>query len=143
MDLQLAGKRAIVTGGSRGIGFAAAAALAAEGADVAIVARYQDALDAAAERLAGGHRVLAVVADTSDDDSVRAMVARVVEEFGGVDILVNAAAEPASPNTSGGLTSTSDDALRAEVETKVLGYLRCAGPSHRIWSSRAGAGSST
>lgn len=124
MDLQLAGKRAIVTGGSRGIGFAAAAALSAEGADVAVVARHQAPLDAAALRLPG--RSLAVVADTSDDDSVRAMVARVVDEFGGVDILVNAAAQPASPNRTGGLADLADDDLRAEVETKVLGYLRCA-----------------
>ncbi|HEX5118083.1 MAG TPA: SDR family NAD(P)-dependent oxidoreductase [Pseudonocardiaceae bacterium] len=127
MDLQLTGKRAIVTGGSRGIGFAAAAALAAESADVALVARNQDALDAAAERLGRhGRRVLAVVADTTDDGAVRAMVARVVAEWGGVDVLVNAAAEPASPNTARGWSGTTDDDVRAEVETKVLGYLRCA-----------------
>ncbi|HEX3592219.1 MAG TPA: SDR family NAD(P)-dependent oxidoreductase [Pseudonocardiaceae bacterium] len=126
MDLHLGGKRAIVTGGSRGIGFAAAAALAAEGADVAIVARNQEALDDAAFRLTRhGHRVLPVVADTADDESVRAMVALVVEEFGGVDILVNAAAQPASPGASGGVATTDDD-VRREVETKVLGYLRCA-----------------
>jgi NAD(P)-dependent dehydrogenase (short-subunit alcohol dehydrogenase family) len=53
-------------------------------------------------------------------------VARVVAEFGGVDILVNAAAEPASPNAARGLAGTTDDDVRAEVETKVLGYLRCA-----------------
>ncbi|HEX3648594.1 MAG TPA: SDR family NAD(P)-dependent oxidoreductase [Pseudonocardiaceae bacterium] len=127
MDLQLTGKRAIVTGGSRGIGLATADALAAEGADVAIVARHQDTLDAAADRIRRhGTRVLTVVADTTDDESVRAMVARVVAEFGGVDILVNAAAEPASPNTARGLAGTTDDDMRAEVETKVLGYLRCA-----------------
>ena len=126
MDLHLTGKRAIVTGGSRGIGFAAATALAAEGADVAIVARTRQALDDAAFRLTRhGHRVLPVVADTADDDSVRAMVARVVDEFGGVDILVNAAAQPASPGAAGGV-GTADDDVRREVETKVLGYLRCA-----------------
>jgi NAD(P)-dependent dehydrogenase (short-subunit alcohol dehydrogenase family) len=127
VDLQLTGKRAIVTGGSRGIGFAAAAALAVEGADVALVARTEDALEAAAFRLTRhGHRVLAVVADTADDASVQAMVERVVAEFGGVDILVNAAAEPASPAASGSLDGTTDEVVRHEVETKVLGYLRCA-----------------
>jgi NAD(P)-dependent dehydrogenase (short-subunit alcohol dehydrogenase family) len=127
VDLQLTGKRAIVTGGSRGIGYAAAEALAAEGADVVLVARTRAALDEAAARLREhGGRVLAIAADTADDDSVRAVVARVVAEFGGVDILVNAAAQPASPGAARTVTSVADDDLRAEVETKVLGYLRCA-----------------
>jgi NAD(P)-dependent dehydrogenase (short-subunit alcohol dehydrogenase family) len=95
MDLYLAGKRAVVTG-SRGIGFAIADTLAAEGADVAVLARDPDRLEAASRRLRErGRRVLALVADTTDDEAVRAAIARTVEEFGGVDILVNAAAEPA------------------------------------------------
>jgi NAD(P)-dependent dehydrogenase (short-subunit alcohol dehydrogenase family) len=127
VDLQLTGKRAIVTGGSRGIGYAAAAALVGEGANVVLVARTRNTLNEAASRLAAdGRGVLAVTADTSDDDSVRAMVSRTVSALGGVDILVNAAAQPASPRTSGGLSGVADDDLRAEVETKVLGYLRCA-----------------
>ena len=127
MDLQLTGKRAIVTGGSRGIGLAAADTLAAEGAHVALVARGQQALDEAAARVARhGHRVLTVTADTSADASVRAMVDRVGSEFGGVDILVNAAATPASPGGTAGVAGTTDDAMRVELETKVLGYLRCA-----------------
>jgi NAD(P)-dependent dehydrogenase (short-subunit alcohol dehydrogenase family) len=127
MDLQLAGKRAIVTGASRGIGLATAYRLAAEGADVALVARGRSALEAAAARL-GEHRrrVLAVVADTSDDASVRAMVQTVVDAWGGVDVLVNAAAQPAGGSAPPPLAELTDDALRAEVETKVLGYLRCA-----------------
>lgn len=127
MDLQLTGKRAIVTGGSRGIGYAAAEALAAEGADVVLVARTQDALDEAAAKLGRhGHRVLAIATDTADDDAVRAMVARVVAEFGGVDILVNGAAKAASPGAPRRVADVRDDDLRAEMETKVLGYLRCA-----------------
>jgi NAD(P)-dependent dehydrogenase (short-subunit alcohol dehydrogenase family) len=126
MDLQLTGKRAIVTGGSRGIGFAVAAALAAEGVAVALAARDQSTLDAAATRLPAGTRALTVAVDTRDDDAVRAMVARVVDELGGVDILVNAAAQPGSANPPRPLAETVDDDLRTEVETKVLGYLRCA-----------------
>lgn len=126
MDLQLTGKRAIVTGASRGIGFAVAAVLAVEGADVVLVARDQAALDDAASRLPEGGRALPISADTNDDAAVRAMVARTVAELGGVDILVNAAAQPGSAGPPRPLADTVDDDLRADIETKVLGYLRCA-----------------
>jgi NAD(P)-dependent dehydrogenase (short-subunit alcohol dehydrogenase family) len=63
--------------------------------------------------------VIAVPADTGDDDSVTAMVARVVDDLGGVDILVNAAA---TPNRGG----FGEDALEAEINVKVRGYLRTA-----------------
>jgi NAD(P)-dependent dehydrogenase (short-subunit alcohol dehydrogenase family) len=128
MDLQLTGKRAIVTGGSRGIGYAVAEALAAEGASVALVARGQAALDEARGRLTeAGHQAIAVAADTNHDTAVRAMAAQVASELGGIDILVNAAAEPATPTAGRArLADLDDDDLRREVETKVLGYLRCA-----------------
>ena len=128
MDLQLGGKRAIVTGGSRGIGLAVATALAAEGADVALVARDAAALEEAAGRVraVASGRVEAVPADTTDDASVRAMVDAVAERLGGVDILVNAAARPASAGPAPDLAGLTDDAVRVELETKLLGYLRCA-----------------
>jgi NAD(P)-dependent dehydrogenase (short-subunit alcohol dehydrogenase family) len=129
VDLQLAGKRAIVTGGSRGIGLAVASALVAEGTQVAMVARGKEALDAAARRLLheyGGSHVIAVPADTTSEASVEAMVETVVDTLGGVDILVNAAAQPADPTAPRVLAGLRDDDLRREVETKVLGYLRCA-----------------
>jgi NAD(P)-dependent dehydrogenase (short-subunit alcohol dehydrogenase family) len=130
MDLQLAGKRALITGGSRGIGLAAGHALAAEGADVALVARDAGRLSAAREAVAGsagpGRRVLAVVGDSTDDGSVRAAVAQVAEGLGGVDILVNAAAEPAKPGPRPGLADIADEDLLREIDTKVAGYLRFA-----------------
>jgi NAD(P)-dependent dehydrogenase (short-subunit alcohol dehydrogenase family) len=129
MDLRLGGRRAVVTGGSRGIGLAVAGALREEGADVALVARGTDALDAAADAVRGrpgSGRVVTVPTDTRDDGSVRAMAERVGQLLGGVDILVNAAAEPAKPGRPPGLAEVTDDALREELETKVLGYLRCA-----------------
>jgi len=121
MDLQLTGKRAIVTGGSRGIGLATARVLAAEGADVALVARDQEALDRAAGELAAssGRTVIGVAADTGTDGDVAAMVDAVVAQLGGVDVLVNNAARP----NRGTLT---DDDLEAEINVKVRGYLRCA-----------------
>ena len=121
MDLGLSGKRAIVTGASRGIGLAIAHALAAEGVQVALVARGADDLRAAAAGVG-----TPFTADTTDDGSVRAMVADVVAAFGGVDILVNAAARPAGGTTPPTLADLTDDALRVELETKVLGYLRTA-----------------
>jgi NAD(P)-dependent dehydrogenase (short-subunit alcohol dehydrogenase family) len=122
MDLELTGRRALVTGGSRGIGLAVARALTAEGADVALVARGEEALGRAAQDVAdaGGRRVIWAAADTGDDASVRAMAASVSKQLGGVDILVNAAATPAT-----GAPFTDDD-LEREVNVKVRGYLRCA-----------------
>jgi NAD(P)-dependent dehydrogenase (short-subunit alcohol dehydrogenase family) len=128
MDLELQGKRAIVTGGSSGIGFAIAAELSREGVSVAIVGRRPEVLAAAADQLreiADG-AVLGVVGDTGVDASVKNMVATVVGEFGGVDILVNVAAEnPAQP---GGLSyeHATDEAFTKQLNVKVIGYMRTA-----------------
>jgi 3-oxoacyl-[acyl-carrier protein] reductase len=91
MDLELAGKVAIVTGGSRGIGRAVALALAREGARVAICARgeadLEDARRALEATAPGPH--LAVRCDVTTAEGVEALVARTVERLGGVDLLVN------------------------------------------------------
>lgn len=128
MDLGLVGKRAIVTGGSRGIGLAIARGLASEGVDVVLAARDAEALELAATTLAQetGRRVLGVATDTGDDAAVRALVRRTVDELGGVDILVNSAATPWSADGTRDLGSTTDDVVRHEMEIKVLGYLRTA-----------------
>src|SRR3954465_7873302 len=92
MDLQLAGKVAIVTGSSKGLGLAASRALVEEGCRVTICARGEAALGQAAgdlASLAGADRILAVTADLSTADGVDTVFARTVERFGGVDILVN------------------------------------------------------
>src|SRR5690349_21772186 len=96
MDLQLAGKRAIVTGGSKGIGKAVAWTLAAEGCDVVVAARTASTLEEAADEIAAatGRQVHAVTVDTGEDASVRALVAAATSALGGVDILVNSAAKP-------------------------------------------------
>jgi NAD(P)-dependent dehydrogenase (short-subunit alcohol dehydrogenase family) len=126
MDLELTGKRALVTGGSRGIGLAVARALAAEGADVALLARDKAALEAARDSVAAasGRRVIAVSADTGDDRSVREAVDAVADALGGVDILVNAAARP-NTGAPGGIDEFDPDEFSEQVNVKVLGYLRC------------------
>src|SRR3984885_6378547 len=94
MDLQLTGRRAVVTGGSRGIGRAIALALAHEGCDVGLVARDRTVLQAVAAELTAesGRKVVPLPADTGDDASVAAMAVDAVRLLGGGDFLVNAAA---------------------------------------------------
>ena len=129
MDLELAGKVALVTGGSKGIGKAIARALAQEGVDVAIAARTQATLDETAAELAAetGRRIVPIVVDTGSTAAVDAMVASAVEQLGRLDILVNNAARPGGgPAPVPGLEGITDANFEEEMNTKVLGYLRCA-----------------
>jgi NAD(P)-dependent dehydrogenase (short-subunit alcohol dehydrogenase family) len=122
MDLQLTGRRALVTGGSRGIGLAVGRALAREGAAVALVGRDAGTVKERAAALAEetGATVVGIAADTGDDASVAAMAAEAELLLGGgVDILVNNAAT-ASPG------AFPEDDLEAQINVKVRGYLRTA-----------------
>src|SRR5881394_1035365 len=126
MDLELAGKTAIVTGGSRGIGKAVARELAREGVSVAIVARGQEALKATASELsAETHaRMIPISADASSDDSVKAMVERAVAELGTVHILVNSASTVGSL-VSFKLPDIQVATFNRELNVKLLGAVRC------------------
>lgn len=128
MDLNLKNKRALVTGGSKGIGKAVARALALAGADVVIVARNAGALNAAAAELASetGRRVLALTADTAKKSDVDSVVAAAAEALGGLDIVVNAAAIPGGSGSSGALAETQDEDILTDFDVKVVGYLRVA-----------------
>ena len=128
MDLELTGKRALVTGGSRGIGKAIARELLREGADVAIAARDQARIDATVAELAreSGRRVVGTSADTGDGSSVAAMVKASADALGGVDILVNAAARPGGQQPAPRWDAVTEEALFEEIRVKVLGYLRVA-----------------
>ncbi len=128
MDLQLAGKRALVTGGSRGIGLAIARQLALEGAHVALAARDPAALDLSARALAEetGARILAIPVDTGSDASVKAMVETTVAGLGGLNILVNAAAKPGGQAPPPKLAEITDELFCEDVNIKVMGYVRCA-----------------
>jgi NAD(P)-dependent dehydrogenase (short-subunit alcohol dehydrogenase family) len=117
MDLGIAGRVALVTGGSKGIGLAVARQLAVEGAEVVLVARTEADLAAAADDLAAstGRRPRTAVADVGDDASVAALA----EQVGPVQILVNAAATP----NAGGFPESE---LADHVNVKVAGALRTA-----------------
>ena len=122
MNLGLKDRVAIVTGASRGIGYACAAQLLAEGANVVVASKDRTRNAEACRKLAGkGGRVLGVPVDIESDDSVRLMVERTLAWLGRVDILVNNAAL-VSP---GDLYTLSDAQWGASFEKKLNGFARC------------------
>jgi NAD(P)-dependent dehydrogenase (short-subunit alcohol dehydrogenase family) len=127
MNLGLAGKRAIVTGGSRGIGKRIARQLALEGVDVAIAARGRAALDETAEEIRAEteRTVVPLVADMRDDDSVKMMVGSSARELGGIDILVNNAAVPGGRKVAA-IADMRVPELLEDINVKLGGYLRAA-----------------
>jgi len=113
MNLSLTGKRALVTGGTRGIGRAIVEQLAAEGASVALCARKPDEVDEAVAALGkGGHRVFGQVADVSKRDALRVWVEASADALGGIDILV--------ANASALSTGADEAAFRQAFETDLL-----------------------
>ncbi|MGH7312108.1 MAG: SDR family NAD(P)-dependent oxidoreductase, partial [Candidatus Rokuibacteriota bacterium] len=129
MDLGLQGKRAIVTGGSLGIGKAIARQLAREGADVAIVARTKEQLDKTAQELATetGRRIIALPADVTSKEQVDGMVAQAARQLGGLHILVNSGSPPGgSAGAVGPIETVVDEDLLHDFNVKYVGALRCA-----------------
>jgi 3-oxoacyl-[acyl-carrier protein] reductase len=120
MDLGLAGRCYVITGASRGLGFAAASALVAEGANVVMVARDQSVLDEATREL--GTATVGISADLGADTTAEIATAAALARFGRLDgALVSAGSPP--PGTP---LTASDDAWRAAFETLFLGGLRMA-----------------
>ena len=125
MDLQLTDRIALVTGSSRGLGLASARALLDEGCRVAICARGAERLEAAAETLRrerGGDRVLALQADLSTVDGVAAVVGRTVENFGGLDVLVNNVGRAGGA----GIVETEDAAWNAALDETLFPAIRAS-----------------
>lgn len=122
MDLNVAGKVALVSGASRGLGKAVALALAREGANVAICARSRETLDAAAAeiRAKGRGAVEPIVADVSVAEDVRRLVATTVERFGGLDVLVTNAGGP----RAGTFAELTDEDWRAAVDLLLMSVVR-------------------
>ena len=121
VDLGLIGKKALVTGASKGLGLAIARELASEGADLAICARHRDEIDAVASELRGsGRRVHAQVADVTDPRQISEFVARSLEALEAIDILVNNAGG-ARPGTFETLT---DEDWTIDLDVKLFSVLR-------------------
>jgi 3-oxoacyl-[acyl-carrier protein] reductase len=121
--IDLAGKRALVTGGSKGIGRAIADELVQLGASVAICSRHRDELEAAAEELrAGGGTVHALVADVTDPRQVEELVQGAAEALGGLDVLVNNAGR-AHPGSFERLT---DADWQDDLDVKLFSMIRCS-----------------
>jgi 3-oxoacyl-[acyl-carrier protein] reductase len=125
MELGLAGRRALVTGGSKGLGRAITAELLAEGAAVFICARHADELEATAAELRkeapGSAAVTALACDVTDPDQVTAMTDAAVAALGGIDILVNNAGG-ARPGRFATLTDTD---WHEDIEVKLFSQIRC------------------
>ena len=118
MDLGLKGKKAVITGGSRGIGRAIAERLLDEGAAVAICARGKDGVDEAVTTLAArGGQVVGASVDLADGDAVVAWVDEAALQLGGIDIVVSNA-------SAGGGGGASADAFQSHLDIDVLGLVR-------------------
>lgn len=127
MDLGLAGRRAIVTGATKGIGHAVMSELAAEGVAVAFCARNAEEVAAVEAKLrADGAEVHGRVADVTDAAEVQAFVEAAADTLGGLDILVNNAGG-AHP---GRFANLSDDDWRADLDVKLFSQIRCCRAAH-------------
>ena len=136
MDLGLRGKAALVTGASRGIGEGIALALADEGCDVALVARGEEALRAAARRVEErGVRALPLAFDLTETETAGRVVGAAVERFGGLDVLVNSA----GGNVRGEFAERSDRDWAALLELNLLAHVRTSRAAIPALRERQGA----
>ncbi|MCB1739751.1 MAG: SDR family oxidoreductase [Gammaproteobacteria bacterium] len=123
MDLGVKDKVAIVTGGSEGIGRAAATRLSQEGARVALVARTQSDLDRVAAEIAAatGNEVIGIGTDVRDESAVKAMVEQVAKRWGRIDILINNAGTSSAMK----FEEMTDEVLDEDFTLKVKGAVYC------------------
>ena len=123
MDLGVTEKVAIITGGSDGIGRAAAERLSAEGARVVIVSRSQTDLDQVAAEIntETGNPVLGIETDVRDESAVESMVEKVADRWGRIDILIN----NAGTSSAARFVDMTNDQLENDFTLKVMGAIYC------------------
>jgi len=124
MDLGLEDKKAVVTGGSKGLGRAISEELANEGVSLAICSRDQAEIDRAADEIRSttGRTVFAEVCDVRDPDHVQAFISRAAEALGGIDVLVNNAGR-AHP---GNFETLTDEDWKDDLDVKLFSMIRCS-----------------
>lgn len=128
MDLGLAGRTALVTASSKGLGRAAAVSIAREGCRVVICARGEEALRATEAEIAdAGGEVHAVVADVTEPDAPARLVGEAVDRFGGLDVLVANAGGP----PPGGAFDHDDEEYRDAFEANALASIRLVRAARR------------
>ena len=137
MDVRLDGRRALITGGSQGLGLATAKRFADSGADVAIVARREETLaeaKSAIEAVSSRGRVEAFSCDVSDATSLADMYAKAEVAFGGIDVVVN----NAGSSVSGAFEDMTDEIWQHDLDLKLFAAIRLArlalpGMKQRRW----------
>jgi len=136
MDLELRGKRAVITGGSVGIGLAVARALAAEGVDLALCARDGARAEREAKAIAAAHgvRALAVPGDVARAADVERAIALIAQTFDGVDILVNNAGTGSSET----ILEAADDRWQYYWDLHVMGAVRFSRALAPLMKKRGG-----
>ena len=136
MDLGLKNKVALVCGASRGLGYACARELAAEGARVVVCSRDEDRITGAAEQIRKetGSQILAVAADVSHPKAAKDVVGRAVEWFGNLNVLVNNAGGP----PTGEFEAHGDDTWQAAFELNLLSVVRFCREAARVMKKAGG-----
>lgn len=126
MDLKLSGKKALIVGGSRGIGKAIARQLALEGVDCTICSRNESTLNIAAEELAQETKrnIYPIVADTTDPNSILNLVEKSAAAMGSIDILINSGARVGGHEPED-FNSIKEELILKDFEEKYMGYFRC------------------
>ncbi len=136
MDIRLDGRKALITGGSKGLGLAMATLFAASGADVAIIARRPDGLEEAKQSIeaTAKGRVVTIAADVAQGPDVRRAFEVAEGVLGGIDILVN----NAGTSQTGKFEEITDDVWQADLDLKLFAAIRLArlalpGMKQRKW----------